>query len=102
MVENLDGAHTTRVLIDCGFPYKHLEQRLAQRSLGLGDIDAVFVTHEHSDHIGCARQLAAQHRIPIHMSRGTYQAIGCPDFGPYWVTAKDNHVFEVKGLSLLP
>jgi glyoxylase-like metal-dependent hydrolase (beta-lactamase superfamily II) len=34
---------------------KQLDPRLAQAGLVAGDIDAVFVTHEHGDHIGCAR-----------------------------------------------
>ena len=43
-------------------------------------IDAIFITHEHADHIGCARQLALRDRIPVWMSHGTYSAIGEPDF----------------------
>ncbi|MDI9334621.1 MAG: MBL fold metallo-hydrolase [Cytophagales bacterium] len=83
LLEARSGTTTTRLLIDCGLPYKHLEERLARRGLGLEDLDAVFVTHEHSDHIGCARQLALQVRVPIWMSRGTYAAIGAPDMGGY-------------------
>ena len=50
--------------------------RLARAGLAPGDLDAVFVTHEHSDHIGCAVTLAERHDLPVWMSRGTWRAIG--------------------------
>jgi phosphoribosyl 1,2-cyclic phosphodiesterase len=47
--------------------------------LAASDIDAVFITHEHGDHVGCALTLARRHRIPLWTSRGTWRAIGEPD-----------------------
>jgi phosphoribosyl 1,2-cyclic phosphodiesterase len=76
LVESVVGTRTTRLLIDCGMPYKHLAERLAKRGLGVADLDAVFVTHEHSDHVGCARQLAAHEHLAVWMSRGTFMAMG--------------------------
>ncbi len=46
----------TRVLVDAGLSFKELSKRLASIGEQPGCIDAVLITHEHSDHIsGLAR-----------------------------------------------
>ena len=45
-----------RLLVDCGLGIRQLATRLAEADLQLEDIDTIFVTHEHSDHIGCVRR----------------------------------------------
>ncbi len=62
IVEARSGSRVTRLLVDCGLGIRQLDQRLARAGLAADDIDAIFVTHEHSDHIGCARQVALRHR----------------------------------------
>ena len=42
----------TTILIDCGFPVREMLVRLPQLGVDISDIDAILVTHEHSDHIG--------------------------------------------------
>lgn len=83
-------------------PYKHLDERLARRGLTFGDLNAVFVTHEHSDHVGCARQLALQEKLPLLMSRGTYAAIGSPDLGGGIQFARDGELIALNDLCITP
>lgn len=69
------------VLIDCGLSTRQVLQRL--HDVGLGDvrIDAVLVTHEHSDHVGAARILDEKLyrrqavRVPFYLTRGTRMAL---------------------------
>jgi phosphoribosyl 1,2-cyclic phosphodiesterase len=89
VVEGRSGAHVRRLLIDCGFGIRQLQSRLAQANLQVDDLDAVFVTHEHSDHIGCAQAVALRYRIPVWMSAGTHAALGAPDFGDMLRIAND-------------
>jgi len=76
VVEATGGITTTRLLVDAGFSLRELETRLARAGLAPDELDAVFVTHEHSDHIGCALAFAERHRLAVWMSRGTWRALG--------------------------
>ena len=79
LVEGFDGIQTRRLLVDCGLGIRQLGVRLGQAGLAPADIDAIFITHEHADHIGCARSFALRQRIPVWMSHGTYTAMGAPE-----------------------
>jgi phosphoribosyl 1,2-cyclic phosphodiesterase len=71
--ETADGP-PTRVLVDCGLPLRRLTAALARRGCGPQDIDALFVTHEHSDHVSGAFALQRRHGTAVWMSRGTLSA----------------------------
>ena len=91
-----------RVLIDCGLGIRQMLWRLGEAGLQPEDIHAVFITHEHGDHIGCARSLALRYRIPVWMSKGTHAATGAPDFDGLLHTARDGKTIDLGGLQLTP
>ncbi len=72
------------VLIDCGISAKQVLGRLEEQGLGDAPIDAVLITHEHSDHVGAARVLCNRlHKklgryIPFLMTRGTRARLSEP------------------------
>ena len=92
----------SHLLVDCGLGLRQLDQRLARAGMLADQIDAIFITHEHGDHIGCARELALRERIPIWMSHGTYAAIGSPDFEGLLRIACDCVEIEVGALLVRP
>lgn len=92
----------THLLIDCGLGIRQLDTRLGAAGMLAEQIDAIFITHEHSDHIGCARQLALRERIPVWMSEGTYLGLGEPDFGGLLRIATDCVPVAVGGLEIRP
>lgn len=65
--------HTT-LMIDCGFSLREVQRRLARLDLVPGDIAAILVTHEHSDHAKGVESLARTYAIPVYMSHGTFLA----------------------------
>lgn len=76
LVEARDGASVTRVLVDNGFNLRQLGLRLGRAGLGLHDVDAVLVTHEHSDHVGGVPAFACKVGVPVYCSEGTARAAG--------------------------
>ena len=103
LVEAASGTTTSRVLIDCGFSLRELQARLARIELTCDDLDAVFITHEHGDHVGCALTLARRHNLPLWMSRGTWRAIGQPELPPTLLQfARDGEAIAIGDLELRP
>lgn len=64
-----------RVLIDAGFSYKQIGRRLAEIGEDPEELDAVVVSHEHSDHIAGLRMLAKKTRASLWMTERTSRAI---------------------------
>lgn len=68
-----DGRST--VLIDNGLSYVRLAERLGRVGLSPDRLDAVFITHEHSDHVTGLGVLSRKVRVPIFASTGTCGAL---------------------------
>jgi phosphoribosyl 1,2-cyclic phosphodiesterase len=64
---------STHLLIDNGFSLRELERRLGRIGREAGDLSAILVTHEHSDHISGVGALARKYRIPVWMTPGTWK-----------------------------
>lgn len=64
----------TLILVDCGFSQKELQRRLALVGLDCSHIDALLLTHEHSDHMKGALSLSRRHAIPVWATAGTLRA----------------------------
>ena len=79
------GTSSTKILIDAGISGKAIKQRLSEIDVDLSEIDAVLVTHEHSDHILGLSVLALKHGIPVFANHETAKGIAsslreCPKF----------------------
>jgi phosphoribosyl 1,2-cyclic phosphodiesterase len=102
VVEATNGITTTRLLVDAGMSMREIELRLARVGLTGGDLDAVFVTHEHGDHIGCALALAERHELALWMSRGTWRALGEAELPARICFARDGQAISIGDLELHP
>ncbi len=91
-----------RLLIDCGLGPRQLEHRLGRAGLACADIDAIFITHEHSDHIGCAVVFAQRHQTPLWMSAGTHAAIGSPVLGSLLRLIRDGESLDLGTFEARP
>ncbi len=61
-------------MVDCGFSLKETEQRLSRLGVSPEKLSAIFVTHEHSDHISGVGSLARKYNIPVYLTAGTWHS----------------------------
>ena len=105
LVEAQSGAQTTRLLIDCGIRLRDLEARLIEAGTCAEELDAIFITHEHGDHIGCARSFVKRYATPLWMSQGTWLAVSDEAWAPHQHllnVARDGCTMEIGALLALP
>lgn len=89
------------VMLDCGLGLKEAEARLARLGKMAADIDAILVTHEHSDHIGGVARFAARHGIPVRATVGTARGFR-PDPPPALEYISSHEAFGCGGLEIMP
>ncbi len=66
------GSEHTNILIDAGLSGKKIEEGLEALELKGTDIDAIFVTHEHNDHVAGIGVMSRRYSIPVYATEGTW------------------------------
>ncbi len=89
------------MLVDCGLPFKAVRARLRELGLTPDDLDAVFITHEHGDHIGGLASLLRRTQVDVFMSSGTAWAAGWHDL-PGLNLLRDREVTPYRDLQIEP
>lgn len=79
------GIGKTKILIDAGISGSATKKKLEEIGVSLEEIEAIVITHEHSDHIDGLKTLAFRYGIPVFANsataKGIYAALGsCPQF----------------------
>lgn len=69
-------SNNTKILIDCGTSCKKICEGLASINSSIEDIDAILVTHEHSDHVQGLGLVSSKFNIPIYANQETWNAMG--------------------------
>jgi len=91
-----------RVLIDCGFPAREIERRLACLGCDPRDLDAILITHEHGDHVRGLGPLARRYRLPAWMTAGTHAHAGCGELPSLHLLDSHAGPFMIGDLEVLP
>jgi phosphoribosyl 1,2-cyclic phosphodiesterase len=64
------------VFIDAGLTCRETELRMKRLGLDMHRVKAIFITHEHSDHIHGVNQLVSKYQIPVFVSQSTLKEAG--------------------------
>lgn len=75
------GTDQTKILIDAGISRKSTLEKLSSLGITLDEIDAILISHDHTDHIAGLKLLAYRHNIPILANAETAKGI-LQQFGP--------------------
>ncbi|GAA4452291.1 MBL fold metallo-hydrolase [Nibrella saemangeumensis] len=73
------GNEQEAVLIDAGISCREIERRLERLSLSLQTVKAVFISHEHTDHIRGIGMLARKYQLPVYVTPRTLQQCRLPE-----------------------
>ncbi|KAA9042288.1 MBL fold metallo-hydrolase [Ginsengibacter hankyongi] len=65
------GTENEAVLIDAGISCREVEKRMKRLNLSMKKVKAVFVSHEHSDHIKGVEVLSKKYQVPVYITAAT-------------------------------
>jgi len=65
------GNHNEAILVDAGISCRETEKRMLRLGLSMQKVKAIFISHEHTDHIKGLANLASKHNLPIYINPGT-------------------------------
>lgn len=66
------GNEEEAVLVDVGISCRETEQRMKRLELSMKKVKAIFVSHEHSDHIKGVSLLSKKYNLPVYITQGTF------------------------------
>ena len=101
------GGEEGNVLVDAGLSGKKIETALQNIQVEPENLDAILVTHEHSDHIGGVGVMARRYHIPIYATVETINAmlhikkIGRIPDGLFHIAEPDQEIV-IKDLHITP
>jgi len=92
----------TSILVDAGLSGIEIQRRLTSRDQTPEDLDAIIVTHEHSDHTRGVGILSRRYKLPVYINPKTHRA--CPGLGKLYETRpfECGTTFQVNNMTVHP
>lgn len=99
-------AGSTKILIDAGISYLQIKNRLKNQGINLDKLDAIFITHEHTDHISNLVSLLKKTAATLYIHKDTYLFANNKLRGNLSAFTtkliKADHKYDVGQLSIVP
>lgn len=96
------GNETEAIFIDAGISCREIERRMKRLGLSMSNIKAVFISHEHTDHIKGLQVLVKKYQYPVYITPGTL-AGGRLELEPHLLrTFKANEPINAGNISVTP
>ena len=92
----------TCLMIDCGFSIRDTTQRLAKLGKTPENIDAILVTHEHSDHWKGVVPLASKFAIDVYVTAGCVRSKKASGKDYPFKIIDSHQVFQIGDLQVTP
>lgn len=71
------GTQEEGILIDGGISCRETEKRLKRIGLSIKKVKAIFISHEHGDHIHGVPALCKKHKVPVYVTEATLKNSNC-------------------------
>lgn len=96
------GNSTEAILVDAGISCREIERRMKRLGLKIENVKAVFVSHEHSDHISGLPTLIKKYQLPVYITNDTMRHGGLHFEDHLVKNFQSNSPVIIGGLSVTP
>ena len=96
------GNKNEAVLIDAGLSCRETEKRMKRLGLDICSVKAIFISHEHADHISGLRVLCKKHRLPVYITNNTLTNCGFEIDKELVYSFNHNEPVSIGELSVMP
>ena len=95
------GNKNEAVLVDAGVCCKEVEIRMKRLGLNMGTVKAIFISHEHTDHISGLATLVKKYQLPVYITAATllHGKLSLPDHLVKTFGAKESVVIGEMSIS---
>jgi len=90
------------VLVDAGISCRETEQRMANLGLSMDRVKAIFISHEHIDHIRGVRVLAKKYQLPVYITPQTLTHSGLRLEKNLLYSFRENEPVFIGSLAVIP
>jgi len=90
------------VLIDAGLSCRETERRMKLNGLEMEKVKAIFITHEHSDHISGLAELSKKYKLPVYITDATLKNTPLPLNRDQLIRFKQAKTISIGGLHVIP
>jgi len=91
---------TDAVLVDAGLSCRETEIRMKKMGLAINKIRAIFITHEHTDHIKGAQLLSSRYKIPVYLNHKTHYSSHLKFKPELYRRIEHGEVVDVNGIAV--
>ena len=96
------GNESEAILVDIGLSCKEIEARMKRLKLPIENIKAIFISHEHVDHIRGAAQLSKKYFLPVYIKPRTYKHSGIHLDRAFVHNFNTNEKIKIGNLTVTP
>src|SRR4051812_44939861 len=90
------------VLVDAGISCREIEKRMANLHLPMSRVKALFISHEHTDHISGAPVLSRKYKLPVYITPATIRHAGIHIEKSLQQTFNANEPVTIGSISVTP
>ncbi len=94
------GNERDSILVDVGISCREVEKRMKRLALDLKKIRAIFISHEHADHIRGLRVLSKKYQLPVYITPKTLAGAKLFPENPLFVAFRSHETIEVGTLKV--
>lgn len=96
------GNHNEAVLVDAGLSCRETEKRMKRLGLDIQKVKAIFISHEHTDHIAGLDALTKKYRLPVYITNATLKKTNLKLAPECIHPFSENKPIHIGALSVIP